>query len=419
MLALFVLLGSLTRTSYAASALGDPGLVTLNSSFGPELTVEHLYYDNFPTGIAVSRSGRQFSNFPRPGTFTLGELVNGTHEVAFPDERWNNPPSLVNDSNPMYGSDYKDYLISLQTVESMSVVLRSCDSNSHSRTSVDAEDRLWALDTGRPTVNGTMLLNSGGGKLVAFSLSSNSSAPLQTIVFPPIVAYPETFLNDIRFDLRPDLSSSSGKGVAYITDSSTQGRNGLIVVDLGSGRSWRHLDQHPSTLPEEGLVTAYDGVPFYPVMPTGPFAGAYTQLTVGSDGIALSADGAWLYYCPLAGRAWYRVPTALLRVPSAGPGSTPTAAMDARRAVQNLGRRPSHADGLGESDDGTIYLTAPEQEAIYAWKESDGLLKPLVRDPRIQWPDTMAVQGGKLWFTVNQYWLYVCVLFSVGYGKGG
>jgi hypothetical protein len=51
---------------------------------------------------------------------------------------------------------------------------------------------------------------------------------------------------------------------------------------LGSSR-------HPSTLPEEGFRSAYDGVPFYPVMPTGPYAGAYNQLTVGSDGIAISA----------------------------------------------------------------------------------------------------------------------------------
>jgi hypothetical protein len=42
--------------------------------------------------------------------------VNGTHEVAFPSVAINSPPSLVNDTNPMYGSDYKDYLISLQQV---------------------------------------------------------------------------------------------------------------------------------------------------------------------------------------------------------------------------------------------------------------------------------------------------------------
>jgi sugar lactone lactonase YvrE len=238
-----------------------------------------------------------------------------------------------------------------------------------------------------------MLLNSGGGKLVAFSLSSNSSTALRTIVFPLDVAYPESFLNDVRFDLRSNVSGTSGQGVAYVTDASPEGKNGLVVVDLGSGRSWRHLDQHPSVLPDQRLVTAYGGVPYYHHLP------------VGADGIALSADGEWLYYCPLASRTWYRVPTSLLRVPPSGPGSTPTADADVRAAVQTLDVRPSHADGLAETDDGTIYLTGHEQEAIYSRNEDDGQIHLVVRDPRIVWPDKMAVQGRKLWFTVNQYWL--------------
>jgi sugar lactone lactonase YvrE len=94
-----------------------------------------------------------------------------------------------------------------------------------------------------------MLLNSGGGKLVRFDLSANASTPAQTIIFPPDVAYAETFLNDVRFDLRQGAA-----GVAYITDSSTMGRNGIVVVDLGSGRSWRHLDMFVSRAPHLCLL---------------------------------------------------------------------------------------------------------------------------------------------------------------------
>lgn len=36
------------------------------AKYGPDLEVVHLYYDQFPTGIAVSREGRLFSNYP-PG----------------------------------------------------------------------------------------------------------------------------------------------------------------------------------------------------------------------------------------------------------------------------------------------------------------------------------------------------------------
>ncbi|KZV83803.1 hypothetical protein EXIGLDRAFT_727935 [Exidia glandulosa HHB12029] len=368
-------------------ALGNPGRVTDEPTVGAfeQLKVEHLYFDNAPTGVTVSASGRMFSNFPRPATFTLGEVVNGTHKVAFPSAKINNPPSFVNDTNPMFASNYLNFLLSLQQVL------------------VDPLDRLWALDTGRPTVNGSMLLNSGGAKLLCFDLKTNSSTPLLSITFPPTVAYPETFLNDLRLDLRANVTKS-GKGIVYIADSSTQGRAGIIVADLGTGQSWRHLDMHPSTLPEEGFRSAYDGVPLQPISPTGPFAGVYSQLTLGADGIAISPDGEWLYYTPLASRTLYRVRAALLRVPSSGPGSTPTAALQARAGVEVVARTPSHANGLEQDAAGKIYLTAPEENAIYTL-DTGGLMDVIVRDPRIQWPDTAFLTKDKLWFTVNQLWL--------------
>jgi hypothetical protein len=55
-------------------------------------------------------------------------------------------------------------------------------------------------------VNGKMLLNNGGGKLLAFDLNGDTATPVKTINFPIGVAYPDTFLNDIRFDLRPQIT---------------------------------------------------------------------------------------------------------------------------------------------------------------------------------------------------------------------
>jgi hypothetical protein len=46
-------------------------------------------------------------------------------------------------------------------------------------------------------------------------------------------------LNDVRFDLRRGT-----EGVAFITDSAQKGANGIIVVDLGTGESWRRLNDH-------------------------------------------------------------------------------------------------------------------------------------------------------------------------------
>ena len=106
---------------------------------------------------------------------------------------------------------------------------------------IDSNDRLWALDTGRaidPTSTIQVQSSYGGPKLVGFDLSTNQI--FKTILFPTNVAFPESYLNDVRFDLRPEVTNTTG-GVAYITDSSAEGRNGLIVVDLDSGESWRRL----------------------------------------------------------------------------------------------------------------------------------------------------------------------------------
>lgn len=44
-------------------------------TYGPELELVHLYYDEFPTGIAVSSTGRMFSNYP--GGLDANDTNNG------------------------------------------------------------------------------------------------------------------------------------------------------------------------------------------------------------------------------------------------------------------------------------------------------------------------------------------------------
>ena len=134
---------------------------------------------------------------------------------------------------------------------------------------------MWALDAGRAIdpISGIQVQSVyGGPKLVAFDLTTNKS--VKTILFPPNVAYPESYLNDIRFDLRPEATNTT-EGVAYVTDSSAEGRNGIVVADLGSGETWRHLtgmtcfvsrDSEPISLIglRFSMGTARDGVcPFH------------------------------------------------------------------------------------------------------------------------------------------------------------
>lgn len=94
-------------------------------------------------------------------------------------------------------------------------------------------------------------------------------------------------------------------GFAYITDSSTHGSNGIVVVDLASGKSWRRLNDHPSTKPEANFVPSVEGQPLMVREPGKP----PKPLDFGSDGIAIHADGKRLYYCPLASHRLYSVST--------------------------------------------------------------------------------------------------------------
>lgn len=126
-------------------------------------------------------------------------LTNLTSEEPFPSVAYNSPPGGAADSaRPGYAASAPEHFVSVQSVV------------------VDALDRVWALDTGRPSVNGSQLLAQyGGPKLVGFYTNGTRFA---NIVFPTNVAYPDTFLNDLRIDVRPGITESGG-GVAYITDS--------------------------------------------------------------------------------------------------------------------------------------------------------------------------------------------------------
>lgn len=242
---------------------------------------------------------------------------------------------------------------------------------------LDPKDRLWILDTGRPLLSsGTLLLATPGGpKLLCVDITTNTV--IKTIVFPPTVAYPDSYLNDIRFDLRPSISPA-GQGVAYITDSSSEARNGIIVVDLGSGESWRHLDAVAEVRAERGFVPYVWGKPLYYI--PGPGL-PYSTIPLGSDGIALSADGEDLYFGPVGGRGLFSVPTARLRDRSS------QSEMLAQASVVSRGQR-GVSDGFETDSRGRVYMGNMEQNEVGFYEPATGMMDVLARDPRINWVDT-------------------------------
>ncbi|GAB3183178.1 sugar lactone lactonase YvrE [Micromonospora palomenae] len=322
-----------------------------------DLELVHTFTGPMPTGVSVSHTGRVFVNFPKWGDevpATVVELRDG-REVPFPDQAWNQPAR----------DDDAGAFVSVQSIV------------------VDPADRLWVLDTGSPMFRPT---KPGGPKLVRVDLDSNSVA--QVITFPTDVALPSTYLNDVRFDLR-----RGDAGIAYITDSSDSGPNGIVVVDLASGASWRRLHDHPSTKAEP--LSTYrpivEGRPFL----ERPTDGPPKPLSMGSDGIAISADGSRLHYCPLASRRWYSVATDALADRALTEDLVAA-------TVADEGDKGGGSDGLETDDAGRFYLTSYENNAVLR-RRPDGEYETVVHDPRLLWPDTMSVAtDGHLYVTANQ-----------------
>ena len=136
-LAAFTALAGLQLTG-AQDLLSDPG------RSGPELELVHLYNDQWPTGIAVSSTGRKFSNYPggldpnntndgTNGKYTVAELFDDNTERPYPSAEMNNPPggAINSSTTPPTGANYQDFLLGVQSVV------------------IDSADRLWILDTGR------------------------------------------------------------------------------------------------------------------------------------------------------------------------------------------------------------------------------------------------------------------------------
>jgi len=162
------------------------------------------------------------------------------------------------------------------------------------------------------------------------------------------------------------------------------------VVDLGTGKSIRRLNNHPSTKAETNFLPFVEGQPVMQRKPGQP----PQFIKMGSDGIAISSDGSRLYYCPLASRRLYSVDTAVLLNTSMTDAQVAT-------TVRDEGMKPA-SDGLESDAQGRIYATGYEINSIVR-RRTDGLYETIVHDPRVLWPDTMSVAGdGYLYFTANQ-----------------
>ena len=329
--------------------------IPAQQSIGDLETVAEIH-GAMPTGIAVSTSGRIFINYPRWGDdvqFTVAEIVDGK-PLAFPNTIWNQQGSVSTQDK--------------RIVSAQSVVIDP--SGNH----------LWIVDTGslRPHP-----ISYGGPKLIQVSLENNKV--LRTILIEPEALTPETYLNDVRF-----LFNSNTASYAFISDSSPDG--GIIVVNLVTGESWRRLSGTSFTRSDPSFVPVVEAEV---LMIREPGESA-KRFNVGSDGIAVSADGETVFFRSLTSRHLYSVPTEALI-------NRTIQEENLKEMVVDHGQVAGASDGLEADSSGGIFLTDYEHNAIHRFTGSISTLKTLMYSPQAIWPDSLALaDDGYLYFTANQ-----------------
>jgi sugar lactone lactonase YvrE len=150
-------------------------------------------------------------------------------------------------------------------------------------------------------------------------------------------------------------------------------------------------NDHPSTKAVPNFLPSVEGMP---IMSREP-GKAPQPIKIGSDGIAISADGERLFYCPLASRRLYSVSVDALAAPHLSDQQVAATVVD-------HGEKGGGSDGLESDAQNRVYLTNYEQNAIQRCL-LNGTIELLVNDLRMLWPDTLSVaQDGYLYFTANQ-----------------
>ena len=308
---------------------------------------EVAHFDNYQvTGIAVSKTGRLFANFPHwEGDYknaVVEVLPDGTNK-PYPDESWNS-----------YSDGDKNTAGKWVCVQSVVV---------------DDKDHLWVLDPGNINMKGVV---AGAPKLVQIDLSTNQV--VQNIPFGNDIAPEKSYLNDVRFDLN--------KEVAYITES---GLGGIIVVNLKTGNSRRLLVEDLSTLADKNVDLTINGKEVLDEKGKKP--------NFNADGIALSPDGETLYYQSILSETLYKIATAKLLDESLSKN-------DLHNAIEVAGKT-FPVDGLWMDKSGTLYLSDLRGGDIKK-RTSDGKIELVCSDPRIQWPDSFAMgPDGALYFSCS------------------
>jgi sugar lactone lactonase YvrE len=297
------------------------------------------------TGVAISHTGRLFTNYPLwkgPHKYNVVEVTSTNSAVPYPNEKWN---------SWQQGDDGSNKWVCVQAVY------------------VDDANYLWVLDPASPYIKGVYKHDY---KLVKFNLRNNSIEHIYRFNY---VADKGSYLNDVRVDTATNF--------AYITNSS---EGGIVVVDLTTGKMRQVLQGNPSVISSPFYHLTFDGK---------ELKYDYGQpLKFNSDGIALTPNGQYIYYKPLTDDRLYRIATKYLRNFSLSSDQLAS-------HVQFMGHYTT-TDGMIFDKKGNLYLGDLEHNRIVRIT-TDGTLHQVVKDPRLIWPDSYSISpDGYLYVSCSQ-----------------
>jgi Major royal jelly protein len=306
-------------------------------SFPSSRTGEHWQaqrvaeFNGWPSGVAVSSHGRIFVSFPQANhQASAATLCEVEHGVAF--------PFPFAQFTSVHG-------------------LRCGDC-----------DRIYALDTGSSDLSGC-----DPEKAALWVLDAHAGTVLKRHAFHGDVVLPSSYLIDFALDER--------NRTAYLLDAGRDPPNALIVLDLSTGCARRVLNDHASlrigpSLGRRGLLA--NRKPLL-VRDTGGHA---QPVQAGAIGIALHSEDQTLYWSKPD--TLHSLDTRLLLDPEAS-------AEQLNAAITTWPKRPFASDGLAHDRNGNILLTDVTHNGVQRLIPGSGNYELLISDPRISWPDGIAV----------------------------
>jgi len=241
------------------------------------------------------------------------------------------------------------------------------------------------IDSGRMNVfekNQSLVDNTCPPKILIFDTKTGEQVDEAYVLPTDVADYEQSLLNDIVVDTKAN--------VAYI--SSVFGTGDIYLYNRTARKSYRFYEKSMNA--NTGFKWVIDDVKY-----SHPIWGGAAE-----DGIALTADGKWLYYSPLTNPQFFRVRTSDLWEKVKG--------LVAGVGAKITGPYPksSPSDGMTFGCDGTLIYGGLTSASVYTYSKWS-LFRRFVwlgewllakNDETMNWVDTFAWgPDDALWFSVN------------------